>query len=144
MKIHTFSKQERLCNRNDFQKLISEGKSFYCYPFKCVYLWKEAESFSAKIAIAVSKKKFKHAVDRNKIKRRIRESYRLEKGILYQNFSNTPQNIDILLIYTETKICSFLQTKKKTIELINSIIRYEERKKNHLFEEKSEKTSNCL
>ena len=123
MKQYAFSKRERLCSRDDFQKLLSEGKSFYSYPFKCVYLWKEAEDFSAKIAIAVSKKKFKNAVDRNKIKRLIRESYRLEKGILYQKYNNTPQNIDILIIYTETKIRSFSLTKKKTIELINNIIK---------------------
>jgi len=123
MKQYTFSKRERLCGRDDFQKLFSEGKSFYCYPFKCVYLWKEAERFSARVAVAVSKKKFKHAVDRNKIKRLIRESYRLEKGILYQKYNDIPQSIDMLIIYTETKICSFSLTQKKLIELINKTIK---------------------
>jgi len=123
MKQYTFSKWERLCSRDDFQKLFSEGKSFYCYPYKCIYLWKEAEAFSAKIAIAVSKKKFKNAVDRNKIKRLIRESYRLEKGILYQNYNGISQSIDMIIIYTETKICSFSLTKKKLISLITNIIK---------------------
>jgi len=121
MRRHSFSKQERLCNRNDFQKLFSEGKSFYSYPFRCIYLWKDATDFSAKIAVSVSKKKFKRAVDRNKIKRLIRESYRLEKEILYQKHADIPKNLDILIIYSETKILPFSFVQKKVIELINKI-----------------------
>ena len=120
-KKHSFSKQERVCNRDDFKKLLSEGESFYCYPFRCAYLWRETTCFSARIAISVSKKKFKHAVDRNRIKRLIRESYRLEKEVLYQECINISQNVDILIIYTETKIHSFNFTRKKIIELINKI-----------------------
>jgi ribonuclease P protein component len=120
---YSFSKQERIYYRNDFQKLLSEGKSFYLYPFKCIYLWKEATAFSGKIAISVSKKKFKRAVDRNKIKRLIRESYRLEKHILYQEYASSKQSIDLLIIYTGTKIYSFRVIEKQIIELINKIIK---------------------
>jgi len=116
MKNHSFSKRERLCGRNDFQKLFSEGKSFYCYPFRCIYLWKNAADFSARIAVSVSKKKFKRAVDRNKIKRLVRESYRLEKEILYQKYADTSNiYIDILIVYTETKILPFSFIRKKMI-----------------------------
>ena len=139
MKIQTFSKQERLCRRDDFQKLFSEGKSFYCYPFKCIYLWKEADCFSAKMAISASKKKFKHAVDRNKIKRLIRENYRLKKELLYQKFADMPQSIDFILIYTETKIFTFSFFEKKIIELIIKIIKNSEIKNPSFFEEKLEK-----
>jgi ribonuclease P protein component len=121
MKNFSFSKQERLCNRNDFQKLFSEGRSFYCYPFRCIYLWKETSDFSVKIAVSVSKKKFKRAVDRNRIKRIARESYRLEKGILYQKYTDTSKQVDILVIYTETKILPFLFVRKKIIEIMNKI-----------------------
>ena len=121
-KNYSFSKQERICNRNDFQKLLSQGEFFYSYPFRCMYLWTETTSFSARIAISVSKKRIKHAVNRNRVKRLIRESYRLEKGALYQKYINIPQSIDILIIYTETKIHSFRFIKKKIIELINKII----------------------
>ena len=121
MNKYTFPKQERLCNRNDFQKLFSEGESAYVYPFKCVYLWKDDVSFSARIAVSVSKKKFKHAVDRNKIKRLIKENYRLEKEILYQKYADTPQSLDMLIIYIETKIFSFYFLKKKIIKLMNEI-----------------------
>ena len=121
MKKHSFSKQERVCNRNDFQKLFSEGKSFYSYPFRCIYLWNETTYFSARIAVLVSKKKFKRAVDRNKIKRLIRESYRLKKEILYQKYAEIPKNLDIIIIYSETKILPFSFVQKKVIELINKV-----------------------
>ena len=138
----TFPKHERLHGRNAFQKLFSEGKVFYCYPFKCVYLWGEGENFSAKMAVSVSKKKFKRAVDRNRIKRLIKESYRLEKAILFQNYENIPKNLDLIIIYTETKIHSFSFINKKVIELINKIIKTNETKNLPLFEENFEKTEN--
>jgi ribonuclease P protein component len=107
-----------------------------------VYLWKEADSFSAKMAISVSKKKFKHAVDRNKIKRLVKENYRLKKELLYQTYDDTPQSINFILIYTETKILPFSFFQKKIIELIISIIKNNEIKNPSFFEEKSEKTDN--
>jgi ribonuclease P protein component len=122
MNNYSFSKQERILYRNDFQKLLSEGKSVYVYPFRCLYLWKEADVFSGRIAVSVSKKKFKRAVDRNRIKRLIRESYRLEKHILYQKHADSKQSIDMLIIYTGTKIYSFSMIKEHIIELINKII----------------------
>ncbi|MDR0606140.1 MAG: ribonuclease P protein component [Bacteroidales bacterium] len=123
MNNYSFSKQERIYYRNDFQKLFSKGEYFYLYPFKCIYLWKEATAFSGKIAISVSKRKFKKAVDRNKIKRLIRESYRLKKHILYQEYANSKQSIDIFIIYTGTKIYSFRMIEEHFIELINKIIK---------------------
>jgi ribonuclease P protein component len=123
MKNYSFSKQERIYYRNDFQRLLSEGESFYVYPFKCVYLWKEASVFTGRIAVSVSKKRFKRAVDRNKIKRLIRESYRLEKHALYQKYADSKQSIDILIIYIGTEIFSFSGFNEQTIELINKIIK---------------------
>jgi ribonuclease P protein component len=123
MKNYSFSKQERIYRRNDFRKLLTEGKSFYHYPFKCIYLWKEATVFSGRIAISVSKKKFKNAVDRNKIKRLIRENYRLEKHVLYQEYVDSKQSVDILIIYIGTKIHSFSIFKIQIIELINKMIK---------------------
>jgi ribonuclease P protein component len=122
MKTYSFSKQERIYHRNDFQRLISEGKSFYVYPFKCVYLWKEANIFSGRIAISVSKKRFKRAVDRNKIKRLIRESYRLEKQALYREYADSKQSIDILIVYIGAEIFPFKVFNEQIIVLINKII----------------------
>jgi ribonuclease P protein component len=123
MNNYSFPKRERIHYRNDFHRLLSEGESFSLYPFRCIYLWKDATAFSGRIAISASKRKFKRAVDRNKIKRLIRESYRLEKHILYQNYADNKQSIDMLIIYTGTKIHSFRMIREHIILLINKIIK---------------------
>ena len=123
MKQYGFSKQERICKRDDFHELLAKGQVIYCYPFRCVYVWRDAVSFSARIGISVSRKRFKHAVDRNRVKRLIRENYRLEKNLLYQHYADCNQSLDILIIYTETKIPSFLLFQKSFIKLINKLIK---------------------
>jgi ribonuclease P protein component len=109
MKEKGFSKQERICRRNDFCFLMSNGKSFFSYPFRCVFCTKEADAPWVRIAVSVSKKKFKNAVDRNRIKRLMREAYRLEKIGLYNLIQEKPATLDILVIYTENKILDYKQ-----------------------------------
>jgi len=123
MKQFGFSKQERICKRNDFHELLSDGQSIYCYPFRCVYLWRDSSSFSVRVAVSVSRRRFKHAVDRNKVKRLVRESYRLEKHQLYQHYADCNQSLDIIIIYTDTKILSFSLFRKSFIKLINKLIK---------------------
>lgn len=79
----TFKKEERLSKEKIIQELFEKGSSFYLYPFK-VYFMKNPnpDSQVPQVLISVSKKNFKRAVDRNSIKRRIREAYRLNKNLL--------------------------------------------------------------
>jgi ribonuclease P protein component len=121
MKEHGFSKQERICRRNDFDLLFSEGKSFFSYPFRCIFCKKESDEFAVRIAVSVSKKKFKRAVDRNRIKRLMRESYRLEKHTLYNHNQSPPAKWDMLIIYTETKILDYQKIKNGMHVLLKKI-----------------------
>ncbi|HLZ16217.1 MAG TPA: ribonuclease P protein component [Cyclobacteriaceae bacterium] len=68
-------KKERLSGRKSIQELFDNGSSFYLYPFKVIFLRGKASQF----LVSVPKSIFKRAVDRNLIKRRIREGYRLNK-----------------------------------------------------------------
>jgi ribonuclease P protein component len=78
--MYTFSKEERLCSKKLLEKLFHSGSSFLVYPFRIVSIPENISvNYPAQVVIAVSKKKFKRAVDRNLIKRRIREAYRLSK-----------------------------------------------------------------
>jgi ribonuclease P protein component len=129
MKEKGFSKQERICRRNDFNLLFSSGKSFFSYPFRCIFCTKESDELLVRIAVSVSKKKFKRAADRNRIKRLIRESYRLEKQELYTFLPQQPQTYDLLIIYTENKILDYKQFRngmrggmKKMMEMNKKLV----------------------
>ncbi|CAM3627010.1 ribonuclease P protein component [Sphingobacterium prati] len=81
---NTFTKEERLCARKRIDTLFKSGSSFVLYPFRIVFvLEKNSETAilpPCQSIISVSKRRFKKAVDRNTIKRMMRESYRLQKS----------------------------------------------------------------
>ncbi|MEH0158483.1 ribonuclease P protein component [Limibacter armeniacum] len=90
---YTFSKKEKLKSKKVIQELFVKGSSTFLYPFKLYYQpFKQDEYQDAtpypQMLVSVSKRNFKKAVDRNRIKRQVREAYRLNKHIL-QN-SETP------------------------------------------------------
>lgn len=74
----SFSKDERLCSRKAIDRLFAEGKGFTIFPLRILHLPQETNQ----ILVSVSKRHFKRAIDRNTIKRRIREGYRLNKHLL--------------------------------------------------------------
>jgi len=78
--MYTFQKEERLCSRKYLDLLFKNGSSFLVYPFRISYLFiDEQAGFPVQVVINVPKKRYKRAVDRNLLKRRIREAYRLNK-----------------------------------------------------------------
>lgn len=80
----TLGKQERLKSRKLISQLFTEGKSIKVFPLRMVYLKIEHHSnFPVQCGVSVPKRNFKKAVDRNRIKRLLRESYRLQKNIVY-------------------------------------------------------------
>jgi len=81
----TFGKPEKLKSRKLIGKLFEEGKSVKKFPIRLVYLQTDHTSnFPIQAAFSVPKRNFKKAVDRNRIKRLLREAYRHEKGALYE------------------------------------------------------------
>lgn len=76
----TFKKEERISSEKIIKELFDKGSSFYLYPFKVFFQPNPDSAYPLhQILISVSKRNFKRAVDRNLIKRRIREAYRLNK-----------------------------------------------------------------
>lgn len=82
----TLGKQERLKSRKLIGKLYEEGNSLKAFPLRMMYLQTEHTSeFPAQVGVSVAKRNFKKAPDRNRLKRLMRETYRLQKGIVYEN-----------------------------------------------------------
>lgn len=98
----TFSKEERITHKGDIEKLFTSGKKLNLFPFDIRYYSGNMGSLN-KVLISVSKKNIKSAVKRNLLKRRIRESYRLNK----KQLSNSGYSIAI--IYVDNKILKFKQ-----------------------------------
>jgi ribonuclease P protein component len=99
---YTFCKDERLKSRKIIQELFEKGKIVHHYPFKVLYIYKpkNESKFPAQFAISVSKRNFKHAVDRNRIKRKVREAYRKNKHTLYSAIAKSDQILCLFVIYT--------------------------------------------
>ena len=100
MQAQTFAKAERLHSKKIIQELFTKGSSFYLHPFKIILLLNPDQTVAQhQILISVSKRFFKKAVDRNLLKRRIRESYRKEKESL-----QVPSRCVVAFIYTNKSI----------------------------------------
>ena len=100
MQTQTFAKAERLHSKKIIQELFTKGSSFYLHPFKIILLLNpDPTASNHQVLISVSKRFFKKAVDRNLLKRRIREAYRQEK----ENF-RIPTRLVIAFIYTHKSI----------------------------------------
>ena len=86
----TLGNKERLKSKKLIEKLYKEGNSVKAFPFRMVFLQTtHTSNFPAQVGVSVPKRNFKNAVDRNRIKRLMRETYRLQKGIVYENLDNS-------------------------------------------------------
>ena len=115
----TFTKSERLCSKKILGELFTKGSTavgtFYLFPFRLLYLNEPETTAGAlpAIVITVPKRQFKRAVDRNLIRRRVREAYRLNKPLLFPPEGRTrPLPSHLALLYTAKQIISFEEIEK--------------------------------
>ena len=110
-----YSKKDKLKSKKLIEKLFSEGKVITLFPLRLVYLKTSFEDSSVvKTGISVSKKLHKNATDRNKIKRLLREVYRLNKPKYFNN-SSTPYAFMILYIGKEKPTFDSVNTKTQLL-----------------------------
>ncbi len=81
----TFKKEEKLTSEKWIKELFEKGSSFYLSPLKVIYLPHPNQELPNQVLISVPARNFKRAVDRNRIKRQLREAYRLHKHQLDAN-----------------------------------------------------------
>jgi len=129
MGLYRLRKKERLSGKKRIEKLFQEGISVCCFPFRVVWLLSDRISGNslARITIAVSRKNFRNAVDRNLIKRRIREAYRRNKYILTEWLDKDSLTLDVAFIYTASQILSYRDIEEKIIVALHKIIEVNEK-----------------
>lgn len=110
----TFPKQERLSWKRHIDLLFANGRSFVAFPLRVIYLPVEEDALSARasVLISVPKKKFKRAVKRNLIKRRMREAYRIHKQELFDALANNQQRMLVAFLYLDKEILPFSEIEK--------------------------------
>jgi ribonuclease P protein component len=120
-KTNRLKKRERLCRQRDIEELFASNLSFNEYPIRAIIsTQKSISKFGYQVMFVVPKRKFRRAVDRNYIRRRMREAYRLNKDIL-----NVPnQNILIAFLYHGVKAESFSEMEQKIILTLLRLKKY--------------------
>lgn len=112
----SFGQQQRLKDKIIIGKLFSQGSSVSKYPLRLVYLKTDNSSdIPIKVAVSVSKRSFKKAVDRNRIKRLIREVYRLNKALFYQETGS--DNYAFIFLYTGREVPNFEELQVTLVKL---------------------------
>ncbi|HEU5365827.1 MAG TPA: ribonuclease P protein component [Hanamia sp.] len=96
----TLSANERLKSRKIIERLFKEGKSFSHFPFRVIYVQNENAAAGLQAGFTVSTRNFKKAVHRNRIKRLMRECYRLQKNQLKALLLENHKNVAIFFVYT--------------------------------------------
>ena len=122
-KRNTFSKPEKLCSQTQIDRLFSEGKSLSSHHFRLIYTETEPTlQPPVKILIAVPKKNIKLAVNRNRMKRLIREAYRISKHNLLETYARAGIHCDIAFIFTGKKCITQQETQTAINELMDRLI----------------------
>ena len=106
------SAAERIKSRNEIRLLFSKGKRVNAFPVSVLYIWKEEKEASARVLFSVPKRKLRKAVDRNKVKRQLREVYRQYKDELPAAQGKT---LLIALVYQAVDIREFNEVKGRLV-----------------------------
>ncbi len=141
---HTFKKSERLTSKKTFEQLFKSGKSIAVSPFRLVWMETNIVAGSnqlsvngnqstatdhrlpitdyCQLGISVPKKSFARAVDRNTLKRRIREAYRKNKHLLYEVLQNKNHTIALMIIYTAKEQLPYSEIEQKMVVSLQKMI----------------------
>jgi ribonuclease P protein component len=124
---YTLGKKEKLKSRKAIEQLFKEGKSFSLFPFRIIYTFRDAKlqnsNSQLQTAFSVSKRYFKKATDRNRIKRLMREGWRLQKNILTEKINITGKTMTVFIIYTGNELPEYDFIFEKKAAVIKRLIK---------------------
>lgn len=112
-KRYTFTKEERLSWKRYIDLLFAQGQSFVAFPLRVIFLpLDEPLPARSNILISVSKKKFKRAVKRNRVKRLVRETYRTRKPELITALEEKNRHLLVAFLFIDHELPTFPQMEK--------------------------------
>lgn len=124
---YTLGKEERICSKKLIEKLFKGGrsKSMVAYPLRVVYAQKaddEGENVPAQMLVSVSKRHFKHAVDRNRVKRQVREAYRKHKHTVTQALEEKGgRHLMMAFVWQDNALHDTAEVERKVQNLLTRI-----------------------
>jgi len=120
----SFKKSERLNKKRIISQLFLSGKAVYSYPVKMIYLSmpNEDDIPNLQVAVSVPKRRFPNAIDRNLLKRRVKESFRLNKQAVIPELIKKKESFAIILIYNSNKIESYQNIELSVQKLLDRLV----------------------
>lgn len=110
---YTLGKEERVTGEKRIEKLFTDGQSFIAYPLRVVFIVYECEKrYPISILISIPKKRLRLAVERNRMKRLIREAYRLNKHLFDGECLQEGQALDMAFIYVKNEMAEYAAIEK--------------------------------
>ncbi|WP_243751604.1 ribonuclease P protein component [Niastella caeni] len=118
----TLKKEERLKRRKIIEQVFSEGRAVAAFPLRVQYKMIDRLTVPLQAGFSASSRNFKKAVDRNRIKRLMREAYRLQKAPLEQALQTKEQQLALFLIYTGKELPDYALVKEKMEVVLKKLV----------------------
>jgi ribonuclease P protein component len=115
-----FPKEEKLKSEKQIQAIFEKGSSITAFPLKMVYLESSKASAKIQVAVTVSKRNFKSAVHRNRIKRLLRESYRLHKHLIFNKIEGS---YACMFLYLGKDMPSYSEIEGSMIKILEKFLK---------------------
>ncbi|MGN0034083.1 MAG: ribonuclease P protein component [Candidatus Limimorpha sp.] len=118
-------KSQRIYKNKDISTLFEKGKGFSIYPFRVVVHKRKSETPDEalpRLLVSVSKKRFHHAIKRNKVKRLVRETWRKNKDKLMSLCDNKGVTLDVAIVYTATCILEYNEIEQKIKKVVERLV----------------------
>ena len=119
----SYNKKEKLKSRKHLEALFTAGAMFIVFPLKVFYKEVELQDNVLKTGVGASRKSFRKAVDRNRIKRLLREVYRIEKPRLLNSLAQNKKQIALFFLYVDKSLPEYNLLKEKMQQAIDKLVK---------------------
>ncbi|OYP65204.1 MULTISPECIES: ribonuclease P protein component [unclassified Prevotella] len=120
----TLSKEERICSKKLINELFTgNGRSMTAFPLRVVFMKRTIVDDQPRAAMLVSvpKRYFKHAVDRNRVKRQVREAFRRHKSMITQNLTDDHESVAMAFVWLTNEKYPSSEVENRMVRLLTRI-----------------------